>query len=289
MSSVFKSVALIGRHKTSEIIETLVAITNFLQSCHIKVVLEEETAKILPTTELPIYHKDILHLHSDLIIVIGGDGSLLNAANIAAESAIPILGINRGYLGFLTDIPPNNINKIGAILSGKYIEEQRQLLHTTIKLNDQVITECLALNDVVLLSSIAGHLVEFSVFINDEFVCDYRADGLITATPTGSTAHALSAFGPILHPSLEALVLVPMLSHNLSSRPLVIRNDSKIKIITLTSNTNQLRVSCDGHDRINLAPGSCIEITKAKKYLRLLHPLDYNYFETLRAKLHWES
>jgi NAD+ kinase len=288
MPRIFKNIALIARQTTVDIAETLEAIIARLQKKKVNVILEKETASIIPNSKLPQKHRDHLKNFCDLIIVVGGDGSMLDAAHAAAVQDLPVVGVNRGHLGFLTDIQPTKLNKIDKILTGQFFEEHRFLFNTTLSIGNKIIAENLALNDVVLLSSIVGHMIEFSVQVDDKFVCEYRADGLIIATPTGSTAYALAGGGPIIHPGLDAAVLVPMFSHNLSSRPIVIQATSSIKIFFTEKNNSDLRVSCDGLERVSLPPGGCVNICKAEKTFRLIHPLEYNYYETLRSKLHWE-
>jgi NAD+ kinase len=203
---------------------------------------------------------------------------------------VPVLGINRGRLGFLTDINPNEIdNKVTEVLNGHYIEEKRFLLNVRIQAAKQKQTADIALNDVVLLPGDVAHMIEFSITINDQFVCNHRADGMIVATPTGSTAYALSGGGPILHPSLDALVLVPMFPHTLSARPIVVGAASVIQIKISDTNEKPPRLSCDGQKPIELPLGAIIEIQKNPQALRLIHPTDYNYFETLRLKLQWNT
>lgn len=288
MRSIFKSVAIIGRQNTADTRKTLSKLIKHLQTKKINIILEHDTSKILSNHKIAAIPREKLRDNCELIIVIGGDGSLLSAARIAARQDLPIVGINRGSLGFLTDIAPNNIKKIDEILAGKFHEEQRFLLSTEMKDSNKDVVQNIALNDIVFLSYIAGHMLDFSVYVDRQFLCNYRADGLIIASPTGSTAHALSCGGPILHYTLEAVVLIPMLSHNLSSRPIVIKNDSVIKITFNNADSTDLLVRCDGQVQTMLQ-GSYVKIKKAKEKLRLLHPVDYNYFETLRTKLHWET
>jgi NAD+ kinase len=287
MKTIFKSVALIGKQDAADVGKTLAKLIKHLQRKKIAIVLEHDTAQLLPDYKIPIIHRDQLHNHCELIIVVGGDGSLLSASRIAVQQRLPIVGINRGHLGFLTDIKPNNIAKIDAILAGKFYQEQRFLLTANMRDKNKTTIQNLALNDIVFLSYVAGNIIDFSVYVDQQFLCNYHADGLIIATPTGSTAHALSGGGPILHPGLDAIVLVPMLSHNLSSRPIVIKNESTIKIVFNHANSVDLLVRCDGQVQTMLH--DCyVEIKKAKEQLTLLHPTDYNYFETLHTKLHWE-
>lgn len=288
MSAMFKSVAIIGRQNNMDTRTTISNVIMHLEKKKISTVLEQDTAKILLNYKIPAVPKEDLHHNCELIIVIGGDGSMLSAARIAAKQNLPVIGINRGNLGFLTDIAPDNIEKIDAILAGDFYEEQRFLLVTEAKDCQQILQRNLALNDVVFLSYIAGDMLSFSVYVNNQFVCDYNADGLIISTPTGSTAHALSGGGPILTPDLEAITLVPMFSHNLNSRPIVVKSDSIIKVVFNSTDATELLVRCDGQVQTMLH-GGYIQIKKAEEKLRLLHPADYDYFETLRTKLHWEA
>ena len=226
----------------------------------------------------------------DLIVVVGGDGSLLSAARMAIKVNVPVIGINRGRLGFLTDILPHELEaRLGPVLAGDYYEESRFLLHMRIHDGDTTYFEGDALNDVVLSRGNETHLIAFDVYVNQQFVSHYRSDGLILATPTGSTAYALSAGGPIMHPQLNAIVMVPMFSHSLNTRPLVIDGQSIVEIQISDSNENQLQISCDGHESSTVRPGQKVTIEKNARQLQLLHPGDYHYYDTLRIKLGWGS
>ncbi|PIZ03995.1 MAG: NAD(+) kinase [Gammaproteobacteria bacterium CG_4_10_14_0_8_um_filter_38_16] len=279
----FKHIALISRQGKNTA-DTVNAVKNYLLKKKLTVYIEEKTAGMLSKNTLPTFSETHLPKKVDLMIVIGGDGSLLNAAHCALPYHLPVLGINRGRLGFLTDIHPNELSKIGAVLSGKYLTEKRFLL--TAKNGKKPLG--IALNDVVLLPGDA-QLIEFEIRINDQFVCHQRADGLIVSTPTGSTAYALSGGGPILHPKLNAIVLVPMFPHTLSSRPIVVQDTAKIEIRVRNHNASHADISCDGQHRISIDPNDCITITKHKKQLQLIHPENYEYFATLREKLGWQS
>ena len=287
--TTFKTVALIGRRQTEGVAETLIKVIEYLQQQNIKIMLEKETAIMALNPDLPVIDRNDLKQNCDLIIVVGGDGSMLTAARIAADQDIPVVGVNRGTLGFLTDILPNEIENLGKILTGDFTEEQRFLLSANIQHEDHIVSKHTALNDVVLLPSETNRMIEFCVFINKQFMCNYRADGMIVATPTGSTAHSLSGGGPILHPGLDAVVLLPMFSHNLSSRPIVIEGDSAIEIVMAEDCRACPNISCDGQTLVAIPSGAKINITKHPNKFKLLHLSDYNYFETLRAKLHWES
>jgi len=285
----FKRIALMGRQiRDSLITDTLMELKTYLEAHDFQVVFEESCAK-LTSKNVSIVKQTELEAASDLIIVVGGDGSMLHAARVACQQNVPVLGVNRGHLGFLTDIYPHENDKILQILSGSYIEEQRFLLSTQITHTDNSIISDTALNDVVLLPGNIAHMIEFDIYIDDQFVCNQRADGLITATPTGSTAYALSGGGPILHPELDAIVVVPMFPHTLSNRPIVVNGNSQITIKISDNNETSPFISADGQERIQALPGTSVKIKKHSQQLRLIHPIDYNYFETLRAKLHWQS
>jgi len=288
MNFKFNTIALTSKQSDPNTIDTLKKIIAYCHEKKIKLVLENQTAKLLNKSDKSLPFDDLAK-HADLLVVVGGDGSLLSAARNACKQNLPILGVNCGRLGFLNDIYPDKIAQISAIIAGEFSVEERFLLSVEVKEKNKIIWQDLALNDAVLLSGNAGHIVYFSVQIKDRFVCTYGADGLIIATPTGSTAHALSGGGPILHPELNAIALVPMLSHNLSSRPIVIDANNIIKITLAKNNIEAARVSCDGQMHTAVMPGYEIHITKAREKVHLIHPLDYDYFEALRTKLHWEK
>jgi NAD+ kinase len=291
MNPKFKRVILYARqHRANEgVTETLNRLIDFLQSQQIETFLDIDTATSF-NISLPILDREKMDQKHDLIVVVGGDGSLLSAARMAIQVNLPVIGINRGRLGFLTDISPQNIeSQLLAVLNGEYQEELRFLLNTRIHDGNTTYFESNSLNDVVLGRGEETHLIEFDVIINQQFVCHYRSDGLILSTPTGSTAYSLSAGGPIMHPQLNAIVLVPMFSHSLSSRPLVVDGEAKIDLKISTSNEHNLQVSCDGHESRMVKAGQLVSIEKNSNQLRLLHPRDYHYYDTLRIKLGWES
>lgn len=292
MKSSFKRAILYARaHRANEgVNESLHRVSQFLQQRNVDTFLDIDTASFFQELKIPVLARDEMGTKEDVIIVVGGDGSLLSAARMAIKVNVPVVGINRGRLGFLTDINPQEIEQqLGHLLEGNYEEEHRFLLHTRIASDEQTYFQGDALNDVVLMPGDEPQMIEFSVFIDKNFVCHHRADGFIIATPTGSTAYALSAGGPILHPTLDAMVLVPMFSHSLNSRPIVIDSQRQITLKITDSNEHCPRVSCDGHERKLVKPGQTITIKKNAQQLRLLHPLDYQYYDTLRAKLGWEN
>ncbi len=292
MSDQFKTIGLIGRYtRSTDLIDaTLTALHGFLLKRGKNVIMDRGSAEQLSLGNSTLCERNELGQRCDLVIVVGGDGSLLTAARAVVECDIPILGINRGHLGFLTDIHPDDFEKeVDAVLAGEYMEEQRFLLTTSIHDNGKSEIMGDALNDVVLTPGGDPHMIEFETYINDQFVCRQRADGLIVATPTGSTAYALSGGGPILDPNLDALVLVPMFPHTLSSRPIVVNGNHEIKIVISENNQVTPQISADGQNRRLVNKGCEIHIRKKDKRLRLIHPKNHNFFSVLRDKLGWET
>ena len=287
MGTAFKHIGIIGRVRTPGVKETLHELITFLRKIKQTIYIETETADSINLSDLTIIPREELGKHCDLLIVVGGDGSLLHAAHAAVDQKLPVLGINRGSLGFLTDILPHDLNKIQAVIEGNYFLEKRFLLTTTIHAENTELGQDDALNEIAIIPDAIPHMIEFEIYIDDQFVCSQDSDGLIIATPTGSTAYALSGGGPILHPQLDAIVLVPMFPHTLSSRPIVVEGNRKINIFISPKNTTSPRLSCDGRAYLNAPSGCRISIQKKPEQLHLIHPLDYNYYETLRSKLHW--
>lgn len=287
MNKAFNTIGIIGRVRNPGVKETLKTLADYLISLKQNILIEAETAESFDATNLPTVLRDDIGHKCDLLIVVGGDGSMLHATHAVINQNIPLLGINRGSLGFLTDIHPTELSKINAILHGEYTIEKRFLLTAKIQMQDKLIGQDDALNEVAIIPDAIPHMIEFEIYIDDQFVCSQDSDGLIIATPTGSTAYALSGGGPILHPQLDAIVLVPMFPHSLNSRPIVVEGNRRIDIIISPHLTTSPRLSCDGRAYINTAPGSHISIFKKSQPLHLIHPLDYNYYEALRSKLHW--
>lgn len=287
MPSSFHAIGIMGRVKNQGVIETLTDLVSYLTNLNYELFLEAETAQTLNCTNTRVLTKHELGQHCDLLIVVGGDGSLLHAVHFILEPSIPVLGVNRGRLGFLTDIHPNGLDKIKAILEGNYVLEERFLLTATVSLQGNVLGTSDALNEVALIPDSVPHMNEFEIYIDNKFLCSQDSDGLIVATPTGSTAYALSGGGPILHPKLDAIVLVPMFPHTLSIRPIVVEGNQQIRIFITPNNSATPRIACDGQTLIDTPPGSEIIIHKKPKRLHLIHPTDHEYYETLRSKLHW--
>jgi NAD+ kinase len=287
MSLKFNTIGVIGRLRNPGVKETLDALVKYLVSLGKKVVIEADTAESLHENGFKIVTRDQLGKSCDLVIVVGGDGSLLSAAHAVVDQGTPVLGINRGSLGFLTDILPSDLTKIEAILNGKYTIEKRFLLAADVEQAGKHLGKDDALNEIALIPNMTPQMIEFEIYIDDVFVCSQNSDGLIIATPTGSTAYALSGGGPIIHPGLDAIVLVPMFPHSLNNRPIVVEGNRRISIIVSENNMNSPRLTCDGQAYINSPAGSKITIVKKTEPLNLIHPLDYNYYKVLRSKLHW--
>lgn len=279
-----------GSQRIAEIRESLLALYGYLLAQGYHVVFEADTAQRLASQDpLPAVLGESLHQHSEILLVIGGDGSLLQAAQIAIDQQLPVLGINRGRLGFLTDMYPHEFDKIQQVLQGAYQQELRFMLTASVIHQNRTTTHTQALNEIVLSPGDISHMIEFGISVDQQFVCELHADGLIVSTPTGSTAYALSAGGPIVHPGLNAMILVPMFPHTLSNRPLVIDANSTVTIKIDETNVAAPYLSGDGKKRISLYRGDILEIAKKPTPLRLIHPLDYHYFDTLRIKLGWQS
>lgn len=287
MGSQFKVIGILGRVKNIGVCETLTSLINYLRNLKQKFLVDAETATALADPTLTSIPRNEISKRCQLLIVVGGDGSLLHAVHTAVKDEIPVIGVNRGRLGFLTDIHPTEFEKIKSILDGKYILEKRFLLTAKVDAHGKTLGYSDALNEVALIPDFVPHMNEFEIYIEDQFVCSQNSDGIIVATPTGSTAYALSGGGPILHPQLDAIVIVPMFPHTLTLRPIVIEGNQHIKIIISPKNNTTPRVTCDGQAFINTPPGSHIHISKKPQRLHLIHPIDYDYYETLRSKLHW--
>jgi NAD+ kinase len=288
--SEFRCVGLMGRVGNAEVLETLIHLRDFLRGRGLRVMIESEVAAHLDPPPADVRAREEIGRDTDLVIVVGGDGSLLGAARSLAPQDVPVLGVNRGRLGFLTDISPQQIEpQIDRVLAGQYRIESRFLLEVSVMRGAATLARGEALNDVVLNSGISARMIEFELYIEEQFVYTQRSDGLIISTPTGSTAYSLSGGGPIMHPGLDAVVLVPMFPHTLGSRPLVIHGNSHVRIVINEYNDLHPNISCDGQLNFTASPGDVIHIQKKPERLKLLHPLDHNFYAICRAKLGWGS
>ncbi|OED46129.1 NAD kinase [Endozoicomonas sp. (ex Bugula neritina AB1)] len=284
----FKTVGVTGRQGRIEAVDTLQHLIGFLQGRGIDVILDERLSELLPGDHLPTKHRGDLGRACDLVIVVGGDGSMLGAARAMVAHDVPVIGINRGRLGFLTDISPDELeDQLSDMLEGHYHEESRFLLKMSLYRDGKLLGSGDAMNDIVLHPGQSTRIVEFELYIDGRFVYQQRADGLIIATPTGSTAYALSGGGPIVHPGMDAIVLVPMYPHMLTNRPLVVGGESELKLILREENTVSPQLTCDGQVHMTSEPGDEIIIHKKPERLTLLHPLNHSFYEACRSKLRW--
>lgn len=291
MHSPFKTIGLIGKPNHPKAAATLERLHTFLSALGFSVIVEKRTGGQL--SDVPKNNKvDLVTLgeQADLAIVVGGDGNMLGAARVLARFDVAVIGVNRGNLGFLTDLNPEGFEgSLEQVLSGEYLEEQRFLLEVEVYRHNELKSANSAVNEAVLHADKVAHMIEFEAFINNDFVFSQRSDGIIVSTPTGSTAYSLSGGGPILTPELNAISLVPMFPHTLSSRPLVVDADNEVRLKLSLENTDSLQVSCDSHVVLAVLPGDEVVIKKADKKLRLIHPKNYSYYNVLRTKLNWGS
>lgn len=285
----FNTVGIVGKHGDLRVKESIHALCEYLINKGCEVVIDSITAEAIGDLDsFPISTRKELGERADLCIIVGGDGTLLNAARSLANYELPLLGFNLGRLGFLTDVSPEDMApKLDKILVGEYIEEPRGLLNACIYRHGELINQSCAFNDVVVHKWNGARMLEYETFIDKQFINNTRSDGLIVSTPTGSTGYALSGGGPILHPCLHAIVLVPICPHTMSYRPIVVYADSTVEIHVKDVNQAEAQVTCDGQINIGLQADDRIIINKHNHQVRLIHPMDYDYYEILRAKLHW--
>ena len=285
---VFHTIGLIGKFGDPHFSSTLSQIADHLRQRQLRVLIDESSARQIPNNSLEVVSRTTIGQQCDLVIVLGGDGTMLNAARSLVNYEVPILGVNLGRLGFLADVSPSEIpHSLDEVLAGQFREARRSLLHAQVIHYGQVASEADALNDVVVHKREVARMIEVEAFVDGRFLNAYRADGLIISTPTGSTAYALAGGGPIIHPGLEAVVLVPICPHTLTNRPIVVKADSVIEVVLNTANTTDILVTCDGQISLTIEPGDRIVIRKKEIKMRLIHPINHDYFKLLRAKLRW--
>jgi NAD+ kinase len=286
----FQRIGLLAKAAGSNVAETLQSLVGFLTERHHRIHLSETAAAALGSEQTGLAVAALVQ-RVDLLIVVGGDGTLLIAARAAADAHVPLLGVNLGRLGFLTDISPERATEtLARILDGEYVEDPRCLLAAEIGAAGMPRIRQTAFNDVVLQKWNTARLIEFETYIDGRFVNTQRSDGLIVATPTGSTAYALSGGGPLLHPALDALVLVPICPHALSNRPLVVAGDSVVEIV-VSGHTDPalVQISCDGQETVGLRSGERVRIARHACGVRLIHPAGHDHYRLLRAKLGWSE
>jgi len=287
MARDFHTIAITGKHTDPRVEESIRALTAHLSNEGRKVLIDPTV--LIDFGDLAVAQPalDQLVASADLMVAIGGDGTMLYAARLAAAHALPLLGVNRGRLGFLADIANREmLERVDEVLAGKYLEEKRLMLETEI-LGDGPARTAIALNDIVLQKFETGRMLDFETWIDGVYVNTHGGDGMVVATPTGSTAYALSGGGPILHPTMQAIVLVPICPHTLSDRPLVIGDDSEIEIRVLAREGTRSEVICDGRLLDELTPDEKLIVRRGPAPVLLIHPVDYDYFRILRSKLHW--
>jgi NAD+ kinase len=287
MPQQFKTVGLWGRLYEQSVAEPATQVLAHLRKRGIEVFAAKQSDGAGLLAGVTRVDETELAARVDVMVAIGGDGTLLHAARHVARRGVPLLGINRGRLGFLTDISPEHmLGAIDAILAGDYLEERRLMLSAQIG-DGSSHSKLVALNDVVLQKGETGRMLDFVTTVDGSYVNAHRGDGLIVATPTGSTAYALSCGGPIIQPNVDALVMVPICPHTLSDRPLVLKLTSSIEVRVDTGTGGAAHVVCDGEDLGRIASGEILRIGLADESVTLLHPRDYNYYELLRSKLNW--
>ncbi|QDF97977.1 NAD kinase [Azoarcus sp. DD4] len=289
MSAHFRSIALIGKYQSPDVAESVFAIANYLRQRGLVVWIEQGTASSVGGAgDFAVATYEEIGAQAELAVVVGGDGTMLNSARRLAEHEVPLVGVNLGRLGFLTDVARSEaLERLGEIVDGRYREESRFMLDTEVLRSGQRVFHTPALNDVVVNKGDLGRMIEFDLLIDGEFVYTQRSDGMIISTPTGSTAYALSSNGPILHPGVDGIALVPLCPHALTARPVTLPDSCRIEIVLLPP--HDARIHFDGQARFDARAGDCVKITRSPLAVRLLHPEGYSYYAMLREKLHWSA
>ncbi len=288
MSPEFKTIALIGKYQSAEVTDVLSLLADFLSKAGASVWIEEETATATGKSFDRVASFDAIGKDANLAIVIGGDGTMLNAARRLSAHTVPLMGINLGRLGFLTDISRDDmLEMVAEVLNGKCQRERRVLLEAEVLRKGERVFATTALNDVVLSRGEIGRMIEYELHVDGEFVYSQRSDGMIVSTPTGSTAYALSANGPILHPRLAGLLLVPLCPHALTFRPIALSQESTVELVIRPS--HDACIHFDGQTLFNAREGDRIRVRRSFQSVTLLHPAQYSYFAVLREKLHWSA
>lgn len=288
MPSRFRHAALVGKYQARGIGPVVEEIAQFLARQGLEVSLERETALATGLTDYAALDPDALGKACDLAVVVGGDGTMLGFARQIAPHGIPLVGINQGRLGFITDVPIKSWREaITPMLAGDYETEHRSMLEGDVWRDGESIFHGLAMNDVVVSRGTTTSMVEVRIDIGEEFVANLRADGVILSSPTGSTAYALSAGGPILHPAIAGWVLVPIASHTLSNRPIVLSDALPVSVEVVAG--RDASVNFDMHSLASLLPYDRIVVRRSEHQVRFLHPRGWSYYATLRRKLHWQE
>lgn len=286
----FKKIALIGKYQDITLTERVIHLASHLKTLGVEVYLDGSNLdhnSDLSNMQVG-YLKDWLSF-LDLVVVIGGDGTFLSAARVAADYDIPIIGINQGKLGFMTDIAVNDMIVImdEILLQNKFTEESRSIMFAEVSRNKDIVKSGIALNDIVISRGAIGSMIEFDLTINSQFVLSQKSDGVIFSTPTGSTAYSLAAGGPILHPEANVFSIVPICPQSLSNRPIVVSDKVLIEFLLIKENTIQIHF--DGQECFDLSYQDRVLLHKYPKSLNIIHPQSYNYYRTLRRKLDWSK
>ena len=295
VKSQFRHVALIGKYQMAHAANAVAAsratldeIAHFLMDQGCEVVMEADTAAKLGLSTYTAMDVDAIGRHCDLCLVVGGDGTMLGIGRRLAQFKVPLIGINQGRLGFITDIALDQYAAtLAPMLTGQYEVDDRSLMHAQVMRDGRCVFSALAMNDVVVNRGATSGMVELRVEVDGHFVASQRADGLIIATPTGSTAYALSAGGPLLHPSTPGWVLVPIAPHTLSNRPLVLSHAAEIAIEIVAG--RDASANFDMQSLAKLLHGDRITVRRSQHQVTFLHPKGWSYFDTLRKKLHWNE
>jgi NAD+ kinase len=286
MASGFKHAAIVGKYQARGIRPVLEEIAHFLVGQGLEVSFERDTAVATGVSDFEALSPHEMGQRCDLAVVVGGDGTMLGIARELARYGMPLVGINQGRLGFITDIPMGAYKEaLGAMVAGDYEVESRSMLEGEVWRDGEAIFEGLSLNDVVVSRGATASMVELRVDVDDDFVANLRADGLIVATPTGSTAYALSAGGPILHPGIGGWVVVPIASHTLSNRPIVLPDQGEVRIGIVAG--KDVSANFDMHNLASLIHGDQVRVRRSAYQVRFLHPRGWSYYATLRRKLRW--
>tara|TARA_E500000331_G_C17271957_1_gene719668 strand:- start:8477 stop:9394 length:918 start_codon:yes stop_codon:yes gene_type:complete len=285
----FSKIGLVAHNNSELIQESFGRVIRCLQDQSVDVLVEAKTAEVLPAGDLQVLDTETLGQRCDLIIAVGGDGNILGTARAFAPQGVPVVGVNRGRLGFLADISPDDIEKaLGEVLAGNYSIEEHFLLEGEVTVDGRQEVAS-ALNEVLVHSAKMPKMIEFDLYVDGEFVYTQYSDGLIISSPTGSTAYALSAGGPIMVPNLDALVLVPMFPHTLNSRPLMVKGDSEVRIVVGSHIGTNARVSFDSHLEFEIEPGESLVVQQQSSRLKLVHPPGHSFYQVCRSKLDWAS
>lgn len=288
--SQFSKIGIISKSEDQYITGTVLSLYRYLSKKSLEIYADATSTKLINHASLCSHETSQIAANSELVIVVGGDGTLLYAARSIIQKNVPLLGINLGHLGFLAEISPHEIEKqLDQILDGNYVEERRSVLEASLIRKGKKINTYTAINDVVVHITQMVRMVEIETRVNNQHLNTLRADGYIVATPTGSTAYALSGGGPILHPDVNAIVLVPICPHTLSNRPIVVDANSQVEVLLLKKNRYAALASIDGQINMDFMPGDKLQIKKGQPELRLLQPKEYNYFSVLHEKLYWST